>query len=352
MANEIQNEIQSLLDTMVREGKEDGAQVAVYQHGKLIVDAWAGVADARTGRKFEGDTICPVFSTGKGIASTIVHILAERGRLDYDTPVARYWPEFAAEGKGNITVRHVLTHTAGLPNIPPGTPQEVICDWTAICAVLAAAKPETPAGEKMQYHPVTFGWLLGEVARRADGRPFPQLLAEEIAAPLGVKTMFMGVPAELEPSVAELKEICENGKPDSSIVGIPLADWMNRSDTRRACVPGANGIMNARAVARHYAALLPGGIDGVELLPPSRVALATQDHTSAKDRNDNPPRGLGYILGEGGIPTAFGHGGYGGSDGFADPVSNLAVGLCHNRFSPHDFVGQVLSRLRQLLGLV
>src|SRR5471030_2577798 len=128
MRNELQEKIQSLLNGLVTEGKERGAQVAVYVDGKLAVDAWAGVADDRTGAAVDGDTLFPVFSTTKGIFSTVIHILAERGKIDYDTPIAQYWAEFAANGKEAITVRHALAHTSGIPYMPDGVSLEQISD--------------------------------------------------------------------------------------------------------------------------------------------------------------------------------------------------------------------------------
>src|SRR5476651_2005235 len=144
MQKNLQDTIQTLLNTLVAEGRERGAQVAAYIDGERVIDAWAGVADVRTGSPVDGDTLFPVFSTTKGIFSTVIHILAERGKLDYDTPIATYWPEFAANGKEGITMRHALSHTAGIPYMPPDITLEQTCDWNYMCAAVAQLKPSSP----------------------------------------------------------------------------------------------------------------------------------------------------------------------------------------------------------------
>jgi len=369
MSTNLQDTIQNLLINLVAEGKERGAQVAVYQNGKLVVDAWAGIADVRTGAPVDGDTLFPVYSTTKGILATVIHLLAERGQIGYDTPIAHYWPEFAAHGKETITIRQALAHTSGLPYMPLGVDHAQLCDWDTMCRLIADLTPAFPAGKKMEYHPVTFGWILGEVARRVDGRHFQPFIEAEICRPLGLTTMFAGIPAELEPRVAYLEEYYEPAPavekpapappPNPAEQGIPpcmnpLYEWMNRSDARRACIPASNGIMTARAIARHYAALLPGGIDGVELLPPERVRLAAEQQipTDGFVEGETPRKGLGYGLGDGGSATAFGHGGFGGSAGYANPPYRLSVSVTRNRFTSNDLAGQVATEIRSAFGIV
>jgi len=369
MHNQLQESIQTLLNTLVAEGKERGAQVAIYVDGKLAVDAWAGVADVRTGAPVDGDTLFPVFSTTKGLQATVMHMLAERGQIDYDTPIAHYWPEFAANGKEGITIRHALAHTSGIPYMPVGVDHKELCDWDTMCRLVAQLKPVWPPGQKMFYHPVTYGWILGEVARRVDGRPFQTFVEAEIKKPLGITMMFAGIPPELESRVAYLEEIVEPAKPvenpqtpppppNPAEQGVspcmnPLHEWMNRSDARRACVPASNGIMNARAIARHYAALLPGGVDGVELLPPERIRIATELQIPGEGfvEGVTPRKGLGYGLGDGGSPTSFGHGGYGGSAGYGNVPYRLAVSVTRNLFSSNDLAGQVAKEIRGALGI-
>ncbi|MCE0483831.1 MAG: beta-lactamase family protein [Methylacidiphilales bacterium] len=354
--------MESLLNEAIATGKERGAQVAIYRDGKLLADAWAGVADVRSGQAVDGDTLFPVFSATKGMMATVMHILAERGQVDYDKPVAYYWPEFAAKGKEKITVRHALAHTSGLPYMPEGVTYEQLGDWDGMCRLMAQMEPVHPAGERQLYHAVTYGWILGEVARRVDGRAFQPFMEAEICGPLGLTTMFCGLPAELEPRVAFLEITWEekvSPPPPNDIAPcmIPLHEWMNRSDARRACLPASSGIMNARALARHYAALLPGGVDGVELISPKQMAQALEEQVPSRGYEKGfTRRGVGYILNRGLSGTdekadAFGHPGYGGSFGYADTRHHVAVGLTHNRFSDYPLGDLVEKEIRTVLGL-
>lgn len=358
----IQDSIQNLLDEAVRDGQERGIQVAAYRNGALVVDAWSGIANgnSETTRSIavDGDTLFPVFSTTKGIAATILHLLVERGQVAYDTRVAEVWPQFAAHGKQDITLRQCMTHMAGLPHLPSGIGWTQLHDWDAMCAALANIEPSWPPGTRMEYHAITYGWLLGEVAQRVDGRAFSQLVQEEICGPLGIETLFVGLPSALESRVATLETrdfetpVIDDAVPQAVPGWLwPLHEMMNRSDARRACQPASNGIMNARAIARHYAALLPGGVDGIELLPPERIREATAWQRLA---DETPLRmGLGYMIGGEdsvmGNETAFGHGGFGGSLGFADPESRLVFGLTKNLFSPSKTVEKVVHELRNCL---
>ena len=286
---ELQGRVQALLEELVDSGAERGLQVAIYHGEQLVVDAWAGVADPATGRPVDGDTLFTVFSTTKGIVATLIHILVERGLLDYDAPIARYWPEFGANGKEGITARHALTHTAGIPQMPAGVGPSDLCDWDGMCRRVADLGPLWPPGAFTGYHGLTVGWILGGLAERASGMPLPQLLHEEIRAPLGISSLFLGVDPSAEGRVAELEsapprdadptepplfspfaalslpELNERAFP---LPFQPLEVVFNRPELRRAVIPAAGGIMNARAIARHYAALACGTLDGVQLLAP------------------------------------------------------------------------------------
>lgn len=350
--NDLQTNLQFLLDQMVVSGQERGVQVAIYFRGELVADAFAGTADARTGVAVSGETLFPVFSTTKGMVATIIHRLVERGAFGYDTPIAALWPEFGAHDKQNITLRHALNHTAGLPVMPRGAGEKDILNWELMCALVADMKPKSAPGERVEYHAITFGWILGEFARRATGQPFPELLHQEICAPLGLHTLFTGVPAALDSSVAWLEEpkaavSAPASEPEAIPSWIyPLGDWMNRRDTRRACLPASNGVMNARAVARHYAALLPGGVDGVELLPPTRVLEATAPQKRPHDEEPSSIA-LGYMISP--SDDTFGHPGYGGSFGLAHPVEKWAIGFTRNRFGESDCGHQVLEQFKHWL---
>ncbi len=277
---DVQASIQALLDELTATDAERGLQVAVYCDGDLVVDAWAGVADPATGQRVDGETLFTVFSTTKGIAATVIHLLADRGLVTYDTPIARYWPEFGVHGKEQLTLRHALTHRAGIPQMPDGVGPVEMCDWDTMCRGIADLAPLWEPGTVSCYHALTYGWILGEVARRVDGRPFGQLIQDEICTPLGITSLFVGLPAAVEDRVAPLEvspdAVASLAELPSSSADplspamlslravppalLPLHTVFNREDVRRACIPAAGGIMNARALARHYAALASGEI--------------------------------------------------------------------------------------------
>jgi CubicO group peptidase (beta-lactamase class C family) len=245
---------------------------------------------------------------------------------------------------------------------------EDLLDWAKICRAIEDQTPVAPPGASVVYHAVTFGWIVGEVLRRVDGRPFARMLREEIAEPLGAPDLYVGLPPALDDRMAELDEIFEPGRTfppkddptprEVAAFMVPLHRWMNLPEGRRACVPASNGIAMARALARHYAALVPGGVDGVELLPPSRVKLATVPIVATTDpENGNPKRiALGYFTGDGPAnmgsrPSIFGHAGYGGAMGFADPEMGLAVGFTKNLYSAKGASGTIFQAVRSALGI-
>ena len=361
---EVEDRLQEVLNAVVAQGRERGVQLAAYLEGELVVDIAAGTADPGKTRMVTQDTLFPIFSVGKGITSTIIHRLVEQGKLDYDQRIAHYWPEFGVNGKDGITIRQALNHSAGIPQMPTGLTLKEMCDWDTICGAVAALVPLWEPGTMQEYHAITFGWILGEAACRADGRPFPQLVREEVCEIIGTPDIYIGLPAEAEPRVAELEEynrpptapLPDNARPLSIPVWLgPLHAMMNRSDVRRACSPGTNGIMSARAVARHYAALLPGGVDGVSLLTPERLAEATTLQPPANPAPNTPRlnKGLGYNLffDEAGKLIRFGHGGYGGSDAYAEPAHRFAVCITKNLFSEDGAKDLIINELRSALKL-
>ena len=237
--------VRAHLQALVADGAQLGLQVAAYVHGELVVDAWAGVAERATGRPVDGDTLFTVFSVSKGVVATCAHLLAERGRMDYDAPVARYWPAFGARGKERITVRDALAHRAGVPQLPAGTTLADMADWGTMCAGIAAEAPVWEPGTQTGYHAITFGWILGEAIRRIDGRPIGQFVQEEICAPLGMRDFYFGIPDGVEPRVARYELSAEQQtapRPaaDSLIErAFPYTcrDQFNRPDLRRAAIP-------------------------------------------------------------------------------------------------------------------
>src|SRR5215211_1143917 len=329
--SELQQQVQKVIDELVETGTERGVQVAVFQGGEQVVDAVAGVADPATGRPVSAGTVFYNYSVGKAATSTIIHRLAERGLFGYDTPVAELWPAFAAHGKQAVTVRQVLNHTAGVPGIPLDTTVEDLCDWDKMCAAIADAELWWEPGTKVGYH----AYIVGELARRATGKPISQLLREEVAGPLGVADeLWLGMPTsehhrlarlEDEPGAAEMAaQMMASMPPDLPMFRsapmelFPNAAFGNRPDTLAADIP-AGGKASARAIARMYAALL-GEVDGVRLVTPERLAEVTAVSSSGTDEVFGMPTtwGLGYGLGgpdptDQSARTEFGYGGVGGS---------------------------------------
>src|ERR687894_63582 len=206
--NDIQKQVQEAIDQLIESGAERGLQVAVYDQGELVVDTVAGVAaDPSTGRPVTSDTPFFSYSIGKGVASTVVHVLAERGVLDYDMRIVELWPEFGAHGKEKATIRHALSQSAGVPGLPPEVTVEDLCDWDKMCAIIADSEPWWEPGTTIGYHAVTWGYIVGEIIRRAASKPIPQVLREEVAGPLGVGgELFFAVPESEQRRLAHLED--------------------------------------------------------------------------------------------------------------------------------------------------
>jgi CubicO group peptidase (beta-lactamase class C family) len=337
-------------------GREVGASFAVVLRGEPVVDLWGGFADAARSRPWERDTIVNVFSTTKAMAALCAHLLADRGRLDLDAPVAKLWPEFAAAGKHALPVRWLLSHQAGLAALRAPLASEALFDWERMTRALAAEAPWWEPGTRSGYHAMTFGFLVGEVVRRAGGRSLGALFREEVAGPLGAD-FHIGLPAREDARVAELvppgaEEVAAAGQAaavdPASLLGKvmgnpPLAPALaNTLPWRRAEIPAANGHGNARSVARVMAALAGGGaLDGVRLLREAALERAISEQCSGPDLVLPIPMrwGLGFMLTQpqlplGPNPRAFGHGGWGGSLGIADPDAELSWAYVMNKMSP------------------
>jgi CubicO group peptidase (beta-lactamase class C family) len=350
---------------------EVGASVCVIAEGETVVDLWGGVADRATGRPWERDTVGLVWSCTKGAVALCAHLLCDRGLLDLDAPVARYWPEFARDGKGAATVRVLLSHQLGLPALREPLEPGALLDWDYMTGRLAAEAPFWPPGTRQGYHALTFGYLAGEVVRRVSGRPLDAFFREEVAGPLGLD-FHLGLPEADEARVAPTirPEAPAKGEPVSPWLALAYGDpqslqalvlknngghWVGRAYESRAAhaavLPSQGGIGNARALARLYAPLAHGGeFDGVRLLDAATVRqMSAVSAASASDgvllvsmrfgpgfvkRCDNrhgPPGARDSLL----LPEeAFGHPGMGGSLGFADPRARLALGYTMNRQGP------------------
>lgn len=356
--SDAQQQVQETIDRLVESGVEVGIQVAVYQHGKLVVDAVAGRADPETGRPVASETPFFSASTGKSMTSTVAHVLAERGVFTYDTPIAEVWPEFGAHGKQAATIRHALTHSVGVPGVPADTTPEDLCDWPKMCTAIADAQPWWEPGTKFGYHALTYGYIIGEIVRRATGKPISQVLREVVSEPLGIADeMFFSVPrAELgrlarlesgdEPMTAEQIKQFEEMMPlmfkAAPLAVQPSADLYNRTDFLTSNVP-AGGTMSARAVARLYAALL-GEVEDVRLISPERLRTISAVAVEGTDQvfGNTARMSLGYAIGRPtqnptDSSTAFGWSGVGGSHASADTATGIALAVTKNRFTTTDF---------------
>jgi CubicO group peptidase (beta-lactamase class C family) len=341
---------------------ELGASVSVVVDGETVVDLWDGWADADRTRSWEKDTIANVFSCGKGVTAVAVHMLVEDGLLDYDTPIAAYWPEYAANGKEKTTVRHVLTHQAGLPQLRTDLGPGGAWDSVKVAQAIAGATPMWEPGSGHAYHAVTYGHILDELVRRVSGQRLAEVIRQRIDGPLGVDfyvgmteqeiarcadmTPFPGGPPDsvamfeqmtgmkLPETFAELSSIDQTGimafgnRPNSTL-------WRTSTDFL-----AAGGHSNARSLARIYGALARGGeIDGVRLLTPETLAAATELQVDGPDLIMGNPWawGLGFMLPHPGPSSArfsghgFGHGGVYGSLGWAEPVTKLGFGYVQNQ---------------------
>jgi CubicO group peptidase (beta-lactamase class C family) len=337
--------VRQTLETLVRDTPEIGLQVAAYVDGKLVVDAWAGLADQATNTPVDGDTLFMLSSTTKGVTATCMHVLVEKHKLSYDMPIVKVWPEFGAHGKERATLRHALAHQTGVPQTPVGYTPDWLSDWDRMCRGIADLKPLYPIGERTAYHSLNYGHINGEILRRVDGRSIGRFLQEEIARPLGTNGLYLGVPESELRRVAVLTD----GPPapadyDARMVGEPAGSYVakvfNRPDVIKAEIPGSGGIFTARGLARHYAMLANWGqLDGVRILPEERVRAGIELQTLEWDEvyRIRARRSLGWRRGGDtgplASPEAFGHVGGGGSFAYADPPRRLGIGFAKNYFT-------------------
>ncbi|WP_420866138.1 serine hydrolase domain-containing protein [Mycobacterium alsense] len=329
-----------------------GGALAVYVDGQPAVDVWAGWSDRGGHLPWSADTAPMVFSATKGMAATVIHRLADRGLIDYEAPVAEYWPEFGANGKAGLTVREVMRHTAGLSGLR-GATQADLLDHRVMEARLAAASPGRLLG-KSAYHALTFGWLMSGLGRAVTGKGMRTLIREELAEPLNTDGLHLGRPPAGSPTRAAQIIMPQNiiGNPAVSYVTNKVANQLSGAYRSMyfpgiiaaaqgeiplldAEIPAANGVVTARALARMYGAIANGGeIDGVQFLSRELVAGLTGRRSLRPDRNLFVPLAfhLGYhSLPFGNVMPGFGHVGLGGSVGWANPAEGISFALVHNR---------------------
>ncbi|MFF0777279.1 serine hydrolase domain-containing protein [Streptomyces sp. NPDC003720] len=343
-----------------RDRGELGAAVAVTVGGETVVDLWGGWADAARTRPWERDTLVNVWSTTKGPVALCAHLLADRGLLDFDRPVAAYWPEFAAAGKEDVRVRDLLSHRAGLSGLREPHSVEELYDWELTTARLAATEPWWEPGTRSGYHALTWGFLVGEVIRRVSGLRPGAFLEEEVTGPLGLD-FTIGLPEKETGRAAELVHARsrDDGEraaafgqlPPAAIAALanpPVgAAQANTAAWRAAEIPAANGHGTARSVAALYGVFAGRGSYGDRrILSPEAVERVREGQGACRDLvlgaglEGETEIGLGLWLSGphgsyGPNPRAFGHDGFGGSCGLADPEAEVSLGYAMNRMGPH-----------------
>ena len=335
------------------DGLELGAALAVVVDGETVVDLWGGHRTLDRSAAWQADTLVNVWSVGKGVMALAIAMLADHGQLAYSAPVATYWPEFAANGKGAITVDQLMSHQAGLDGLNVPMADEDIFDWQGVVEALANMAPLWPPGSRCVYHPLTYGFLAGELIRRIDGRSPGRFIAEEIAKPLKLD-LHIGLAAGDDARVAHMS------------AGAKAYDWVRQGEQsayphafrnpslsatapnqrawRAAEVPGGNAHSDARSLARLYGALARGGeLDGVRLVSPQGLANAVAVRFDGVDACSQAPTvfGAGFRRGAIGFgphagPGHFGHTGWGGSVAFADPARGLGFAFVTNHLLGFD----------------
>jgi len=324
-------------------GIELGASVAVVRDGKVVADLWGGYADASRQRRWRHDTIVNMMSVSKGVSAICIFLLVERGLLDPQRPVADYWPEFAVNGKAEITLAQVLDHRAGLPWVT-GAQRGDAYDQDRIAAAIARQAPLFPPGDAPAYHVLTQGYILAEVVRRVTGKTLGSFYRDEIAAPLHIDYTIGLREVELPPQAGILKALLDPDSPEG-VYWAQLAEGerFNSTAFRTAEIPSANGHGNARAVARLYGMLANGGeLDGIRIMRPETIDQLRAERHNLQDRirprhyhqasgvvRNSPP--VAYM---GPNPGAFGHQGAGGAIGFGDPENGIGFAYGMNYYSP------------------
>jgi len=330
--------------------EEIGASASVVVDGRTVVDLWGGWRDAASTLPWERDTIVCMMSVAKAVSATCLHMLVDRGQVELEAPVARYWPEFAQNGKEGVLVRHVLDHRAGLPILTEKLHPQAMFDHVLMVGALERQAPLWEPGTQAGYHVHNQGFLIDEIVRRVDGRSLPQFLREEVTGPLGIDYQF-GLSAADQARCADFLQATEgtifaarHGDPDKILSRawdqLPDPIDLNSRQWREATITSASGHGNARAVARLYGALARGGeLDGVRLMAPATLDQAiTEQHNMVEVMMERPyHQALGFLLSSPPIVwmgpgrRSFGHHGVGGSIGLGDPDAKVGFAYAMNK---------------------
>ena len=337
-----------------------GGRVAIIQHGETVVDLWGGFADAERSEAWQADTLVCCMSVTKGVVALCAHLLAARGQLDYDAPVAAYWPEFGQAGKQDITVREAMSHRASLAIIDSAVPGDAL-RWSTFVDKIAAQPPNWPVCTEETYHSVTIGYITGEIVRRIDGRPIQQFIAEELAQPLGAEFILGCREEDLERVILHVpnpdNELMNGGliNDNTAAMFAPMpndAGFLGSKEFVKTVFPSGGGVSHGLALARLFAPFASGGeYRGVRLFSPQIIALASEQqwhHADSKFGNDFRVA-LGLLLHipfnywgrEGNVGTA----GAGGFAAFADPEHGVSYGFTPSRHTTGAGLGLEHERL-------
>ncbi len=329
--------VAALFDAHLAAGLHPGAHLLVIRRRQIVCERYAGLADPRRRRPVRPDTIWLLFSATKPYTAVAVLKLAVEGRIDLDAPVARYWPAFAQNGKAEITVRQVLSHRAGLPHGKISRQPWYWPSWRLCTRAIEQMRPDTPPGQEVAYHALTFGWILGELVRRVDGRSLRRYLTDELFGPAGWRHTYLGLPAEA--GVWERRNSVAAIDPDPDL--LQSAFVANHRLFRRAPIPAGSGHSTLYEHAAFYQMLIDGGVwDGRRLLSPAVVDLLTTPTNPDPGQMDlvlgkptrwahgvslgGPPRrGFASFMGRSSSPRTFGHGGLRSLAAWADPDRQL-----------------------------
>ena len=327
-------EVTRLFHRQIADGVHPGAGLAVYRYGKPVLDIHGGVADSKTGRPVDAETMFVLFSSTKPLAAACLYILKERGRLEWDDPVARHWPEFGANGKDVVTIEQVLTHRAGLPNAPAGLGWFDFADWGRMVYAIEDAELQYEPGTRIEYHEHTYGWLVGELVARISGMPVNRFFEEEVLRPLGMNDTWFVLPDSEIDNVSPVTAMPES---EHDLFALSVND----ENSYTALFPAGNCFATASDMARFYDVLTAGGMVGdVRWLSEQTVDEVTSCWADVTDEETGRRRrmGLGMRLAEGefdkfgtaGEASTFGHGGFGSCETWGDPKIKVSAAYLTN----------------------
>lgn len=373
--------LRAAFDEGFRDEPDMGAALAVYSEGRLVVDLWRGLADRRTGARWEQDTTSVIFSCTKGLTSILAARLVQEGRLDYHAPVAAYWPEFAAAGKSEVTVGDLLSHRSGVsaPRTPLTTRQ--LTEWSTVVDALAAQEPLWAPGSGYAYHAITHGWLAGEVIRRITGMSIGEFFHQTVVAPLAADA-WIGLPEAQQHRVAPMtvgRSLAQLIDQQAAARVVGEVDWSEQAMTlggalapslvgddagfnspaiRAAEIPGAGGVATARSLAAIWSSTITP-THGIRVLEDDVIEEATRVRSEGAPVWNVPgpwPRwGMGFQLDSEArrylSPASFGHDGAGGQVAFADAASQIGFAYLTNQMEAIDDqrATRIIDELRRIV---